>query len=105
MKKANNCFTKQKLLQHLAKKTNLSKKNINLIFTELLDIIKEQMKKESSEKFILPGFFKLTIKNIEAKEEKLGINPFTKKEMTFKARPASRKLKIKLLKGLKDVIK
>ena len=97
-------FTKQQLLQHLAKKTGLSKKSINLVFVELLNTINDHMRKDGPEKFTLPGIFKLTTKNVLAQEERVGINPFTKETMTFKAKPASRKIKIKALKNLKNMV-
>lgn len=103
MQKKNNYLTKQKLFQQLAKKTNLSKKNIDLIFIELLSIIKDHMKTGGPEKFVLPGFFKLTTRNISAQVERMGINPFTKEKMLFKAKPSYKKLKIKMLKNLRDI--
>lgn len=97
-------LTKQKLLQHLAKKTNLSKKNIDLVLVELLNTIHDHLKTGGPGKFVLPGIFKLTTRDIPAQKERIGINPFTKKEMIFKAKPATRKLKIKALKNLKDLL-
>lgn len=99
------CLTKQKLLQHISKKTGLSKKNINSVFAELIETIKEHMKKDGPEKFILPGLIKLTVKNIPEQKEKIGFNPFTKKEMVFKAKPSTRKIKVRILKNLKDMVK
>ena len=93
------------MFQNLSKRTGLSKKNITLLFSELLDVIRENIKKSGYEKFVLPGFFKLTTKKIPAQKEKEGINPFTKQQMLFKAKPESRKVKIKLLKNLRDVAK
>lgn len=98
-------FTKQKLFQHLAKKTGLSKKNINSVFDELLNTIHDHIKDNGPGKFTLPGLFKLTTKFIPEQEEKIGVNPFTKKEMIFKYRPATKKIKIKALKNLKNLIK
>lgn len=98
-------LTKQKLLQHLAKNTGLTKKNINTVFTELLNTIKDHLQKNGPEKFILPGILKLTIKNVPEQKEKIGFNPFTKKEIILKAKPATRKIKAKLLKSLKDMVK
>lgn len=98
-------LTKQKLLQHIANNTGLSKKNVNSVFEILAETIKEHMKKNGPEKFILPGLLKLTIKNVPEQKEKIGFNPFTKEEMTFKAKPASRKIKVRLLKNLKDMVK
>lgn len=98
-------LTKQKLLQHIANNTGLSKKNVNSVFETLVDTIKTHMKKDGPEKFILPGLLKITVKNVPEQKEKLGFNPFTKKEMKFKAKPATRKIKVRLLKNLKDMVK
>jgi len=38
-----------------------------------------------------------------AKKARVGINPFTGEETTFKARPASVAVKVHALKGLKDM--
>ncbi len=103
MEKKQNYLTKQQLYQILSKRTGLSKKNITLVFSELLNIIGENIKKSGHEKFVLPGFFKLTTKKIPAQKEKEGINPFTKQKMIFKAKPESKKIKIRLLKNLRDI--
>lgn len=98
-------LTKQKLLQQIAKNTGLPKKNVNSVFIELMEIIKDHLKAGNAEKFIFPGLLKLTVKNMPEQKEKIGFNPFTKKEMTFKAKPATRKIKVRLLKNLKDMVK
>ncbi len=98
-------LTKQKLLQHLSKKTGLPKKVINSVFTELLNTIKDHINPSGPGKFTLPGILKITTKTIPAQKEKMGLNPFTKKKMLFKAKPATRKIKIKALKNLKDLVK
>lgn len=105
MQNKNTHFTKQKLLQFLSKKTGLTKKNVNSVLKEILSAIRESMRENGPEKFTLPGIFKITTKNIPAQEEKIGINPFTKEQMTFKAKPATKKIKIKALKDLKDLVK
>jgi len=98
-------LTKQKLLQHIANNTGLSKRNVNSVFEVLNDTIKEHFKSGGPEKFILPGLFKLTVKKMPEQKEKIGFNPFTKKEMIFKSKPETRKLKVKLLKNLKEMVK
>jgi hypothetical protein len=52
--------------------------------------------------FALPGLLKVTAVAVPAKKARKGINPFTKEETTFKAKPASVKLKVRALKKLKD---
>lgn len=98
-------LNKQKLLQHIAKNSNLTKKTVNTVLEELYNTIKDHIKPFGPQKFILPGIFKITIKTIPEQKEKLGINPFTKKQTIFKAKPESKKIKIKALKKLKDIIK
>ncbi len=97
-------LNKQKLLQILSKRTKIQKKNIDILFKELQNIIKENFKDNNSEKFILPGLLKITIKNISAQEKRPGINPFTKEKIIFKEKPATKKIKIKALKKLKDIL-
>ena len=39
-----------------------------------------------------------------AKKARMGVNPFTGEEMMFKAKPASKAVKVVALKGLKDMV-
>ena len=52
--------------------------------------------------FTLPGLLKITSVNVPAKPKRKGINPFTKEEQWFAAKPATVKVKIRPLKKLKD---
>lgn len=97
-------LTKPQLLKHISKNTKLPASTINLVLTELIYTIKDHIKNDSPGKFILPGIFKLTTKILPAQKEKLGINPFTKKQMLFKAKPITKKINIKVLKKLKDMV-
>ena len=47
---------------------------------------------------------KITVVRKPATEERPGINPFTKEETIFKAKPARNVVKITPLKGLKDMV-
>ena len=51
----------------------------------------------------LPVVGALTRKNVPARSEGQGINPFTKQPYTIKARPASMKPRFSFSKGLKQV--
>jgi hypothetical protein len=50
----------------------------------------------------LPGLLKVTAVKVPAKPKRKGINPFTKQEQVFAAKPASVKIKVRPLKKLKD---
>jgi hypothetical protein len=47
---------------------------------------------------------KIEVKRRPATKARKGINPFTKEETIFKAKPAHRVVKIRPLKGMKDMI-
>jgi hypothetical protein len=52
--------------------------------------------------FVLPGLLKITAVKVPAKPKRKGINPFTKEEQWFAAKPATTKIKVRPLKRLKD---
>jgi nucleoid DNA-binding protein len=45
----------------------------------------------------------MTVKNAPARKARKGINPFTGEPTIFKAKPASRKVKVTALKALKEM--
>jgi hypothetical protein len=47
---------------------------------------------------------KIKLVHKPAVPERRGINPFTKEETTFKAKPARNVVKVQPLKGLKDMV-
>jgi len=53
--------------------------------------------------FNLPGLLKVMVVRKPATEARKGINPFTGQETIFKAKPARNVVKIRPLKGLKDM--
>ena len=54
--------------------------------------------------FTVPGLCKITVLRKPATKERKGINPFTNEETTFAAKPARNVVKIRPLKGLKDMV-
>jgi hypothetical protein len=52
--------------------------------------------------FTLPGLLKVNVVNVPAKKKRTGIDPFTKQERVFAAKPATVKIKTRALKKLKD---
>ena len=52
--------------------------------------------------FTLPGLLKVNVINVPAKKKRTGIDPFTKQERVFAAKPATVKIKTRALKKLKD---
>ena len=52
---------------------------------------------------MLPGLFKINTVKKPAQKARKGIDPFTKQERVFAAKPASVKVKVRPLKKLKDL--
>ena len=96
-------YTKSELYRVLAERSDLTKGQIGSIFDELVSIIKVHLQKDGPEKFTLPSMLKMAVKNVPAKKARKGVNPFTGEPTMFKAKPASRKVKVAALKALKDL--
>ena len=54
--------------------------------------------------FSVPGLFKIKVRKKPATKARKGINPFTGEETMFKAKPASKVVKVLPLKNLKDMV-
>jgi hypothetical protein len=52
----------------------------------------------------MPGLLKMKVVKKPATPERQGVNPFTKQPMVFKAKPASKKVRVLPLKNLKDFV-
>lgn len=95
---------KTQLMTEIAELTELTKKQVTAVFQELSDLIERHVKKNAIGHFTLPGLFKVQVIRKPATKARKGINPFTKEETTFKAKPARNVVKIRPLKKLKDYV-
>ena len=96
-------YTKTQIINQLAEENELSKKQVNGVLESLGEIIQLHINKRSVGEFVLPGLMKIqTVKKPAVKARK-GINPFTKEEQMFKAKPASTTVKVRPLKKLKEM--
>ena len=97
-------MTKTEIINELAQNTELTKKQVSSVFDELAIVIERHIKKRSPGKFVFPGLMKIEVKKKPATKARKGINPFTREETTFKAKPAHRVVRIKPLKKMKDMV-
>ncbi|OZY84658.1 integration host factor [Cellvibrio mixtus] len=93
---------KTQMLQQIADATELSKKQVQAVLDELTNVIEGHIKKKGVGEFVLPGLLKITTVKKPATKARKGINPFTKEEVVFKAKPASISVKVRPLKKLKE---
>ena len=94
-------MSKTQLLIELAEATELTKKQVSAVLDELATVIERHVKKNAAGSFTMPGLFKILVVRKPATKARKGINPFTKEETVFKAKPASNSVKIRPLKKLK----
>ncbi len=97
--------TKSEIYAAIVADTGMTRKDIAAV----LDSLNSQIKKNLSGRgapgtFAIPGLLKMRVVTKPARKARKGINPFTGKEMMFKAKPASRVVKVSALKGLKDMV-
>ena len=89
-----------KLYTQLAEESGQARKEIKEVYEALIKHIKHELKHER--KVRLPELGRIAIRFRPAKEKRKGMNPFTKKEQWFKAKPASNKLAFRPSKDFKE---
>jgi nucleoid DNA-binding protein len=97
-------LSKTQILDQIAAETELSRKQVGAVIDCLTDVIEAHVKKNAVGEFVLPGLLKISTIRKPAVKARKGINPFTKEEVMFKAKPASTAVKIRPLKKLKDMV-
>lgn len=97
--------TKSEIMAGIAEATELSRKQVASVFEALSDQIKAAVGKKGPGVFALPGLLKIVVVDKPATPERTGINPFTKLEQVFAAKPARKVIKVRALKALKDMAK
>ena len=95
-------LTKSGLVAHLAEAASVAAKDVRAVLAALEGAVAASVSKKGAGSFTLPGLFKVTSVKVPAKPKRKGINPFTKEEQWFAAKPASVKVKVRPLKKLKD---
>jgi nucleoid DNA-binding protein len=95
-------FSKTSLISHLATVAGQEPKAVKAVMGALEATMLASVNKKGAGSFTLPGLLKVTALQVPAKKKRVGIDPFTKQERTFAAKPATVKLKVRSLKKLKD---
>jgi nucleoid DNA-binding protein len=95
--------TKTEMLTMIAEKTDMKRKDVSAVFDELAGIMKRDLKSGSGV-FNFYGLLKVKLVRKPATAARKGINPFTKEEVMFKAKPARNVVKVLPLKALKDMV-
>jgi nucleoid DNA-binding protein len=97
-------MNKTEIVTALSEATGLTRQQVGGLFGELSKLIGKNLGSDGPGTFAIPGLLQIKAARKPATEERKGINPFTKEEMVFKAKPAKNVVKITALKGLKDMV-
>ncbi len=95
-------LTKSALVAHLAEQSNVEPKAVKAVLAALESAVLGSVHKKGAGAFVLPGLLKIDVQKVPAKPKRKGINPFTKEEQVFAAKPATVRIKARALKKLKD---
>jgi nucleoid DNA-binding protein len=96
--------TKADVINALAEKTSLGKKEVAGVLTALGELVAKELGKKGPGVFTVPGLLKLKVVRKPATKAKQGINPFTKEPMLIKAKPARNVIRAVPLKSLKEQV-
>ncbi len=99
-------LTKTEILNNIAEATSLTKKEVTAVFDALGAEIKKSLGARGAGAFTIPGLLKIEKKKVPPRPARKGVpNPFKPGElMDVAARPASKKVKVRPLKNLKDMV-
>ena len=92
MAKKGGAPTKSEVLTQISKDTGLSRKQVGGVFDSLSGVIKKSLRGNGL--FTMPGLLKMKVVKKPATKAREGINPFTGEKMMFKAKPASKKVRV-----------
>ena len=95
-------LSKSGLVAHIAENSGVAARDVRAVLASLEGAVHASISKKGAGAFTLPGLLKITAVNVPAKPKRKGINPFTKEEQWFAAKPATVKVKVRPLKKLKD---
>ena len=95
-------LSRVELTNELADKTGLKSKEIKSVFEALEEVMKKELKK--GHPVSISGLFKVVVKDKAARPARTMKSPFSGEMIKVAAKPASKAIKIKPSKVLKDMV-
>ena len=103
--KSDKPMSKTEILNDLSESTGLTKKEVGSVLDELGTLIEKNLGKKGPGVFNIPGLMKIQVQRKPATKATTRPNPFKPGEMMeVKAKPARNVVKVRPLKGLKDMV-
>ena len=95
--------SKGEIITTAAEAAGLTRKQVSAVLESISEQISRAISKKGPGTFTVPGLMRINVINKPAVKARKGINPFTKQEQMFKAKPARRVVKVRPLKALKSM--
>ena len=92
------------VVREIAQGTDLKPGKVREVFDALTALIAADLGRKGPGEFNFQGLMKLRTVNRPATKARKGRNPFTGEEITIKAKPASRKVRVRALRPLNDLV-
>ena len=96
--------SRSEVFQIIGQQVGIHRRDVAAMFHALGGIIKADLSKMGAGVSSVPGLLRITVKRKPATPARPGINPFTKEQVMFKAKPARNVVKVRPLKALKDMV-
>ena len=81
---------------------DVNRKQVKSVLDAISDIAYKELRKNGI--FTMPGFAKFRVVKKPATKAREGVNPFTKQKMMFAAKPASKSVRARAIKAIKDAV-
>ena len=88
----------------IAQHVGIHRRDVAGVFHVMGSMIKVDLSKSGSGVFKVPGLMRITVKRKPATKARMGINPFTKEQVMFKAKPARNVIRVRPLQSLKAMV-
>ena len=88
----------------IAQHVGIHRRDVAAVFHVMGSLIKADLAKGGSGVFKVPGLMRITVKRKPATKAHMGINPFTKEQVMFKAKPARNVVRVRPLKPLSQMV-
>src|ERR1700745_870128 len=96
--------SKGDVFRPIADHAGLHRRDVAAVFHALAHMIKADLSKSGAGVFKVPGLMRVTVKRKPATKAREGINPVTKGEGMFKAKPARSVVRVRPLQALKAMV-
>jgi nucleoid DNA-binding protein len=96
--------TKGEIYNAIAGQCGMPRKQVVSVFSGLEALLSADLSKKGPGVVQVPGLMKVMVKRMPATKAREGINPFTKEKTIFKAKPARNVVKVRPMRGLKQMV-